>query len=201
MQASIQNQKNNGLIASSEIRTMRKDLQRLREADVVKESQKIISAKPAPQESLEVQKQRKFLLQKQLQESQAELQKIAKSKEEARIAAEQKSIAAKQEHQRKTLEPLLADEAAGRWVEERKLAKLDETAKQLEEKSAAMGNEKQAILKKAEHISGQLKDIPVSPAMPAPETQKPAAPKTEEEQRRKFLEDIEVWASANKKEE
>ncbi len=36
------------LVKSSDIRTMKKDLQRLREADVVRESQKIIQAKPGP---------------------------------------------------------------------------------------------------------------------------------------------------------
>ncbi len=41
-----QNQKNNTVIVSSSIKTMRKDLQRLREADVVSESQRIIGAKP-----------------------------------------------------------------------------------------------------------------------------------------------------------
>jgi len=111
---------------------------------------------------------------KQLEESKKQLQ-AADGKREAELMAQKQKIAAEQEHQRKTLQPLQKDEAKDRWLAEKKLANLDEKAKQLEEEKAALGAKKQAMAQKSADVASQLESIPATPAAPEKRRKSPRA--------------------------
>ena len=126
------------LIQRIDVRTMKKDIKRLREADVVKESQKIVglgttdTEKLQPEEALknealpqvtnreidaldktkqyanENEKQQIFLFQSQKKDIEAELQKVAEKKQQ--IGFEKSKIVAEQTYWQEKLNPILEQE-------------------------------------------------------------------------------------------
>ena len=126
------------LIQRTDVRTMKKDIKKLREADVVKESQKIVglgttdTEKPQPKEELkkevlpqvtnkeidaldktkqyanENEKQQIFLFQSQKKDIETELQKIVEKKQQ--IGFEKNKIIAEQTYWQEKLNPILEQE-------------------------------------------------------------------------------------------
>ncbi len=175
------------LLAQSQIRTMKKDLKKLRESDVVKESQKIMASIP----SQEIEKQQDFLLKKQIEEAKMQAQKLEQEKnlvatEQGRLEQQKQAITAK-------LQPV-THENKGRWELERKLAEADKITQ-------AVASQKQDIERQQMEVETKISQVQIkAPApTPVPAPPKPAHPApTENERKRKFMEEVEAWANSNK---
>ncbi len=172
------------LLQRSSIRTMKKDLKKLREADVVRESEKIMTSSP----SQEIGKQQDFLLKKQVEEAKIQAKKLEQEKnlaitEQRRLEQQKQAMAAK-------LQPT-TNESKGRWELERNLAEVDKMAQAVANREQSI--EHRQIETKAKISEAQIK---ARAPMPQPAPPPPARPApTENERKRKFMEEVEAWAN------
>jgi len=216
------------IIQKADIRTMKKDLARLREADAAKESRKISSLESR---DMEAQKQKLFLMESQKSDLQ---DKLAAMEKEASKVTVPSNTPAKQEQLEQSLSSVIdrqekePDEIKKeylekqRWMAEKKLADAQQNVAGIEAKRAEITQKKQDIAANAAALdeevkkataamaeavveaanrAGRMANSPVAKESPNP------APKTREdllktataenEQRRRFMEDIEKWANSN----
>lgn len=230
------------LLQRSSIRTMRKDLKRLREADVVQESKKIIQAEvPAPtpvppkkiviqavgapevknpvatspQNIEEIEKQKAFLLKQQQEELEAKAKKIKDEKEA--LMPEKNALVQAQKKWESSLNPIIEkqnkaneDEQAAiekkRWPIEQELAKIKTKINEVDEKYQHYEKEEQEVSGGVAKTQATVQNIQNNlearkeqkKQEAATPTQKVPTP-TEDQRRKKFMEDIEAWASSQDK--
>ena len=182
------------LVAQSNIRTMKKDLKRLREADIVKESQRIMDTSGGAGDP-ETQKQKAFLLQKQQGELKQQLQVAA----EAKVHAQEKAVAAKKEKNRleSSLPKNPTPETARRWQAEKDAANVAKKAEEIRQRSIEAQKKEESLKAKIAETKSALNQVQQASPVPKP-ARPPITPITEQEKKRKFMEDVETWANSNK---
>lgn len=219
----------------SAIRTMRKDLKKMREADVVKEKEKIVKAQasqPAAKQttppinlpihgqdeagpiSIETEKQKAFLLQQQ-QEQLAAANKKLQQEKQALVPQKEALVKAKEKIE-DSLKPLAAKEATAseddqqviekqRWPIENELEKLKSKIEEVNERYEHYERQEQTVTQQAKEAQAGMaaaKDAAMKEELRQRQEknmQKEApAPVSENQKRKKFMEDIEAWANSNK---
>ncbi len=173
---------------------MKKDLKRLREADIVKESQRIMDTSGGAGDP-ETQKQKAFLLQKQQGELKQQLQVAA----EAKVHAQEKAVAAKKEKNRleSSLPKNPTPETAGRWQAEKDAANVAKKAEEIRQRSIEAQKKEESLKAKIAETKSALNQVQQASPVPKP-ARPPITPITEQEKKRKFMEDVETWANSNK---
>lgn len=162
------------LFKRTDIVTMKKDIKMLRELDLRKEQLKTLEpiAKNAP---VEAQKQRIFALKS----------KAVETKDQA------VSLGAKEEELEKQ-----------RWVAERNAVEAKKRLDELEKKNQEIGAQKAQLEQEAiqtNEVAIKASALAEAEKIQAPSASVKSAPVGEDAQRRKFMEDIEAWANADKK--
>jgi len=233
-------------INKGDIRTMKKDLKKLREADTVFESEKIIKSKGVKNsEAKEAEKQRLFLFNAKAKEVKDRIKTTQNEKTKATI--EKSAIEKKQEKLKEDIKIVAEHEKLPykKWEKEKELAALERQKVNIHEIYENIEAQETKLTKKADETGEAIKKLhseieknpanateqpakpPTAEAIPKTEIQpsvmpeaktpgKPVIPmphpkihediarklsetsKTEEIQRRKFMEDVERWANDNK---
>ncbi len=168
------------LLQRSSIRTMKKDLKKLREGDVVRESQKIIN-QPSTSNNAEAEKQKNFLFQKQQGELKNQLQSAIKEKEI--LAREIKKA------------ELTRQQVSSATLSERE--KKDEALRGLVQKQQGVIAQEVTAKTNIAQVKASLEKIATVPK-PLPQSTPTPLPPNENEQRKKFMADVEAWANSNK---
>ena len=175
---------------------MKKDIKMLREFDIKKESQKVFE--PDIKQPIEAEKQKIFALKSQKTQAQTELQEkeqlLGKQEKEAEVLKEalkkatlatKNSASASDELDKK------------RWATERKEAEAKKQMEELQAKNKAAEAQKAELQQKIVQTNESLNQTKPIP-QPVQSTAK-VFPASENEQRKKFMEDIEAWATSSEK--
>ncbi len=198
-------------IQKTAIRTMKKDLARLREADATKESRKILDLGTVKKDP-EAQKQQIFLMEKQKSTLENELKAVEKevdkvvmpSNNPAKQKQLEQSLSSVIDRQEKEPDEIKKETLEKqRWMVEKKLADVQKNIVNVEAKRTELSQKKEEITASVASLSEGVKKIeaeaPPKPAQPTtpPREKLMETATAENEQRRKFMEDIEKWANAN----
>lgn len=173
------------LFKRTDISTMKKDIKMLRELDLRKEQVKSLQPlAPKAPVNAEAEKQRVFALKSEVAEAQSQLKKID-IKPEAQLKQQQAPKIAQ-------------EEGAAKWEAERKVAEAKKQADELEAKNKEAEAKKAELQQKIAQTNDALRQAKPVVEEKKVEPQKPA-PISEDEHRKKFMEDIEAWANSDKK--
>lgn len=161
----------NDLLQRSSIRTMKKDIASLREADSLQEKQKISNIKidnKSGTDSIEIEKQRAFLLRSQKTNLEKQLQGI-NFKENISLREEKNKVFLEKENLQKKVNAMSKAEEMGieldenaekkQWVAEGNMVTLENKLKGLEEKNQLSQSVQNNIEKEIGGIDNSLKNI------------------------------------------
>src|SRR5882724_7490642 len=146
------------LLQRSNIRTMKKDLKKLREADSAKESQKIIGFKGIGEEA---EKQKQFVLRSKEAEAKEQLEVLAKQKAPVMLKKNE-AISNSQQLQAK-INPIDQKEKMATLKQfdsiEKQRLPLDQQKAALQEKIENLGQQEQELNKKEQEVKATINTI------------------------------------------